>query len=513
MTEHFADARNGEPTVIADGNVLHSRYDPSAEADRFIDANPLPPGTSTVVIIEPGLEYLAEAARKRYPSMRILCVHCSDFCRGAERSALEPERRFYGEAPGPDLDGFLGRWISDFDAARTRVLQWRPSMAAYGQRALRLLEAVTAHLSRAAANARTTAGFGRRWIRNTLAFAQEIRSCYVPASGTCPVVLAASGPSLEDAIREIRKARERGPIYVVAVSSAAEALLAGGVRPDLVAWTDGGQWASFHLRESLRRGIRLSAACSAIHPSGIYDRPILVMRDESRFQAAVAETIGIPTFAFPQRGTVAAAALDLAQALSSGPIYLAGFDMRVVANKTHARPNALDRFVEDTASRLVPSATGHYARFLSARDGPALRIYAQWFARRLEKETGRVILLGSGESFPAVRAEREIKVDRKGIQPCLEARDLQGPGDRKGLARRILAAVDAALDAELAVTATGGLPEAEGLWRELAGQLIPDEYAEALAEDRMEKLAPASIRRIDAALRAELRNIAEKGAR
>lgn len=513
MTELFADARNGEKTVIVDGAVLHSLYNPSAEADRFVEASPFSPDTSIVVIIEPALEYLADAVRKRYPHIRVLCVHCSEFYRGSERSALDPDCRFYADGPGTALDGFLDRWITDFDAARTRVLQWRPSMAAYGQRALRLLEAITAHLNRAAANARTTAGFGRRWIRNTLSFAQGVRSYYVPARGTCPVVLAASGPGLESALDKIREARDRGAIYVIAVSSAVETLLAGGVRPDLACWTDGGQWAAFHLREPLRKGISLSASCSAVQPSGIYDRPILVMRDESRFQAVVTHTLGIPTFSFPQRGTVAAAALDLAQALSSGPIYLAGFDMRVVGNKTHARPNALDRFVEDTASRMAPAATGYFTRYLSARDGPALRIYAQWFARRLETEAGRYFTLGPGQIFPAVRAAQKLAVDGSGVRPILSARELEGSEARSGLLRRILAAVYATLDAESVMSDSGRLPGREGLWRELAGQLIPERYAEALAEDRAGMIAPRTVQGLDRALRSELRSIAEKGAR
>lgn len=513
MAENLVAARNGEATVIADGIALHSKYAPSAEADRFIESNPFPPNTATVVLIEPALEYLADALRRRRPDVRVLCVHCSPFFKGSERSLIEPERRFYGDAEGPELDDFLGRWISDFEAARTGVLQWRPSLNAYGQRALALLERVSAYLNRAAANARTTAGFGRRWVRNTLSFAQDIRSVYVPERGNCPVVLAASGPGLEDALGEIRSARARGPLYVIAVSSAVESLLAGGVRPDLTVWIDGGQWAAFHLTAALRSGLRLSASCSAIHPSSVYDHPILVLRDESRLQAVIADALGIPAFAFPQRGTVSATALDLAGALSAGPVYLAGFDMQVLRRTTHARPNALDRFVEDEASRLAPAATGYYARYLSARDGPALRIYGQWFARRLERESGRIFVLGSGEAFPALRAVSRIEPVKESAPPILAVRTLPGTEDRRELSKRVLEAAEAALDAEMVRAGSGAMPIAEGLWSELAGQLIPESYALALDEARRDLLAPESIRRIDGALRSELRNIAEKGAR
>ena len=152
----------------------------------------------------------------------------------------------------------------------------------------------------------------------------------------------------------------------------------------------------FHLHDALRARIPLAIALTAALPSSAYDSPIIPIRDLSKWQSIVAGASNIPTFAAPQRGTVAATAIDLALDLSTGPIYLAGYDLGVREGRTHARPNALDRFYEDTASRLMPSASGSYERFLTAQSGQALRVYEDWMSENIRRIAVRVRILGKG---------------------------------------------------------------------------------------------------------------------
>lgn len=499
MTETIAAARNGERTVLVDGAAVHSRYDPSAEALRFARECRLPPGTSTVILVEPGLEYLVPALRELHPEVRVLCVHSSSSFRGGEVSTLSGEARYY-PGDGEDLEAFLDRWIDDFDAASTKVLQWRPGVASYGQGALDLLESVSSYLRRAAANARTTAAFGRRWVRNVLGFLRNLEQVQEATRGDCPVILAAAGPNLETAIPAIRKAKEGGDCYLASVSSAAAALLAEGLTPDLVLWTDGGSWATYHLLDPLRGEVGLATSFAAVHPSTVYGRPILVLRDQSRLQAVASEALGVEVPAFPQRGTVAATALDLALWLSSGPVYLAGFDLSVAALRSHARPNGLDRFVEDRAGRTRPAEGGHYARYLAARDGQALRVYADWFARRLGAAGDRVSMLGRPNPlFPGTRAVKTIRGGGGTALPRLLPRRI--PKEEAPL-RWVHRRVSALLDAEMHDRPPGALPAAGGLWRELACQLVPEAFEEALRGDRRgAELAEDRVSALDGELR------------
>jgi spore maturation protein CgeB len=83
-------AASGEPTLVADGVLLHSRWDPRAEAARWAAdacANSAPGGepAATAVVFGMGLGYHVEALATRWPG-RIVVVEPDD---GLVRTALE----------------------------------------------------------------------------------------------------------------------------------------------------------------------------------------------------------------------------------------------------------------------------------------------------------------------------------------------------------------------------------------------------------------------------------------
>jgi hypothetical protein len=421
MPELFSTARNGEPIVSANGVHLHSRYDPGSEAERFVDA--LGDQSPYVfLLIEPGFGYLAVALRKRYPRSKILAAHCSPFFSDVmirpQAYAVEGEWHPTGKI---SFNRFLEEHIADYEAHSVRILEWKPSIGAYGASALELVSAAAVFLKRAAANHRTTVGFGKKWVRNAFSFGSNVKESALAVPGTGPVAVAASGPGLEDGIDAIRDAQKAGNVFVVSVASAIPALAAGGVRPDLAVATDGGGWAAFHLYEILRSGIPLAVALNATLPSKLYDTPLMIIRDTSCWQKTIVEGTGLPAISIPQRGTVAATAIDLALALTSGDVFLAGFDLGVRRGRTHAKPNALDRFHEDCANRLSPAASAAYGRYVATRDGGTLGIYAEWMAEHLQSGSTRLhVLTGASEALAGIPVVERIQVAPGMKSPVLQ---------------------------------------------------------------------------------------------
>jgi hypothetical protein len=229
----------------------------------------------------------------------------------------------------------------------------------------------------------------------------------------------------------------------------------------MVLSTDGGGWALLHLYEALRgptvNSCFAASLCAAL-PSQLKNVPWLPLSDGSLWQNLLLASVGCPVLSLPQRGTVTASALDLAFALSSGPVYLTGTDLANRDLQTHVRPYAFDWIAEEAASRLNPVYSAAFTG--AAAQGGSSGIYADWFRQKLDSYPDRLFSLGGNNpvfasrqaaGFPAGGGGTQTKAVTKAVFEIVEF-----PG-KKG----------AAAPAE---TLIRGL-EAEGTGEGLAGEL------------------------------------------
>jgi hypothetical protein len=355
--------------------ALHSRYNPVAEAEKYVNSLSLRQGICFFVLIEPGEGYLIPFLQKKIPEAKIIPLHVED----------------------EDVQSILSKAISDTTADKIEIVEWRPSLAAYGKRYLRLLEETAAFIKRADANKRTADYFGKKWFRNFLKNVSLVKEAVVfrpydgsAGTGTCPpCIVAGAGPSLEESIPLIARMQRRG-CFVLAASSAVAALLSGGIVPNMAIATDGGNWALFHLCESFRSGngggkpphekLLLAITTNAAVPSQAAAFPTLLISDGSRWQNAALKSLGLPFIGMAQRGTVTASAVDLAFALTGGDVFIAGVDLADIDIKSHARPYALDFFTNE-ASRLRPCYSEAFSRTVDGNS--SMNIYAEWFRQML----------------------------------------------------------------------------------------------------------------------------------
>jgi hypothetical protein len=277
-----------------------------------------------------------------------------------------------------------------------------------------------------------------------------------------PLIVTGAGPSLEDTAALIRE-KQAGGYGVLAAASSLEALLVRGIRPDLVISTDGGAWASLHLFGAwrARQGglpLALGAAVTAALPSRCGELPVLVISDGSLWQALVLQSAGLPFTALPARGTVTAAALDLAFTLTRGEVSIAGTDLGHRDIRTHARPYPFDRILEDRASRFQPVYSQTFVRSGVINASGSHGIYAAWFRRILGTYPQRLRALG--ENNPLFMALKPPGTPAGGA-PFPQGR-ITGTGAHN--AEKALSALLSALSG----------PAAPALARELAPLLLPD---------------------------------------
>jgi hypothetical protein len=395
MLERLAPTGSGFPTVYVGDQALHSRYNPRLEAEKYVNSLAFRGEPLFFILIEPGLEYTVQVLRRRFPEASILSLHVSDFFPAP--GMTEEADAAWSPGTGIPLQQFLEDHLPDIDAARIRVIEWRPAQAIYGGGYLRLFAETAEFVKRVDANKKTVRNFGRRWFRNVIKNLALIRKGLRIVPLSCPIVITGAGPSLEEALPLILHRARHGGLFVLAASSSVPALFAGGVVPDLVLSTDGGPWALLHLYESLRQGSvgAFAASLCAALPSQMAAVHWLPLSDASLWQNLLLKAAGCPALSLPQRGTVTATALDLAFAVSGGPVYIAGMDLARRDLATHARPYAFDRFTEQGASRLSPAYSQAFASAaLQDASGSSL-IYAAWFRRQAESWRGRLFSLGN----------------------------------------------------------------------------------------------------------------------
>ncbi|MDL2229989.1 DUF115 domain-containing protein [Treponema sp. OttesenSCG-928-L16] len=398
MTEKVLSSKSGLPTALCGTVSLHSRYNPEKEAETYIASLSLRSDTAFFILLEPGLDYLAQVLQRQFPQSRTISLHCSAYMAG---HALPNAGAVWVSGSPVSLEDFLAQHIDDGDAVKVKIIEWKPSQTAYGEAYLEMLRESAAFLKMSGANKRTLRGFGRRWFRNGILNILKAGETLSFTQASCPVLICGAGPSLESAVPLVRDLMDRNiPLFIIAAASAFPALAEAGIDADMIISTDGGPWALFHLMESFRRSgnkKRRPVPCialSAALPSQYAGLPLLICGDGSAWQRLLINSLGISAIHLPQRGTVTASALDMALALSSGPLYLAGIDFSHQDMITHARPYALDTILESSSDRLRPWYSQKYGRAAAISGSGAHGIYASWFKKKLKDLASRSFFLG-----------------------------------------------------------------------------------------------------------------------
>ena len=290
-------------------------------------------------------------------------------------------------------------------------------MKFYGKEYLKLLSLTAEFLKRADAGRRTTAAFGRRWVRNFFKNLKLIKRAVLYRQADFPLIITGSGPGLETALPVIEKLKDR--CLIAAASSSALALSAMNLSAGFVIATDGGSWALRHLyplhRNVFNTDFFLAANLCAALPSQCKDTPFLLLNDGSFWQSIILNALGLPSVIVTQKGTVSASAVELAMTLSRGNIYLAGIDLCVRDIRTHTKPYAFDYILTQNECRLKSVYSQSFTRSMLLKEGGSMDIYASWFKNQLSSWPKRIFSLGgSHEVFETSLPEEKSVLKNSG---------------------------------------------------------------------------------------------------
>jgi len=367
------------PVPSWNGKLLTSAYDPGREARTWAETVATT-ATSLVFVAGDPLGYASAALMAR--GVRALALLPG----AAARAWVPPEVETWAPEDGP-LEGFL----SDvFDTTGPDAVVWEvwpgferlaPEPALDWSRRFRDLYRTVQ------GSWLTQRRFGVRFWRNCVRNFLDWRQPGQLVPGDRPLVIAASGPSLDDGLALMAKNRHRFDLW--ALPSSFETLTRRGLVPDAGVATDGGFYAREHLQRLGTSVPVLAALASAPDPS-LADRRCLFFSQGMPIEKALLEAQGHPFPEVPSQGTVAVTALRLALAATSGPVFIAGLDLSFRGLRGHTSPHTVDRRLEGLQGRLTPGEGLWADRFFDQATvvhqgvptSPALLTYAGWFSSR-----------------------------------------------------------------------------------------------------------------------------------
>lgn len=385
-------AKNGSPTARYNGKQLISPYNPEREAERFLTRETENPVTA-LIILGDTFGCLGKTAKTLYPKAKLLRFTYHRDLRGEED-------RIATWVPGCNPDTFLLSRLKEDDLPGLQVIEWPQSAKSFLQTARDCRESVRRIISRLNANLITTGYFGRRWLRNSVFNFLLFEDFIVPASRGNSALIAASGPSLEESIGEIKKYRKKFDIW--SLPSSLKALLSAGIIPDGVVCSDPGHYSLLHFKPLLASGIKIPLAMPLYGVQGLQGKlPLFLFSGGSFYESDLLDGPKVPKV--PQNGTVSGTAMLLLKVLGYRNIVFAGLDFTGRNIRSHVRPHTFDAYYQERSDRTNPLVKQLFTASLGTGSfSRQLETYREWFSGLEERDKQGVFRLNPSAVKPGI---------------------------------------------------------------------------------------------------------------
>ena len=378
------ETRDGLTSARIKGQLLHSKFSPFMEAEKFlqqwIKINSVNENSS-IILIEPGLGYLLSLLKESgFNNLIIFFLSTETYCYCKKKGLLKNTSCWSPES-NEKIGQFLKKQIGLTQIQDIKILEWTPSMRIFQNLYNTIHSSILDFLKILQANQITTAKFGRRWLKNSIRNYIMLKFNYSFIPVNMSIILAASGFTLENHLNLLCKMQKH--IFIVALPSSVQALVKNGIFPDLIITTDPGFYASQHYR-TFPDFIPVAAPLSA-YPMN-FPNPLIGINQLSELDKVLWQDNEY-SVAIPEMGTVAATALGILQQITDSDIYILGLDLCMKDIQEHVYPHPFDIFSVKDSGRFKPDIQHKYERIqalaVSRQDGyyytNSMLTYRNWF--------------------------------------------------------------------------------------------------------------------------------------
>lgn len=375
MSITFTKSANGEATCTYNSIRLHSAYNPSHEAERFVQNVKCEFNPKYILITGAALSYCAVYFRKFFPNAIICTVQFDEAFKIADKLW---DKTFYINKKDIPLSEQIYSFMGEEGIISCLFTSWQPAEKAFPAENEYAWQQIKNAVIKGRNVLATRSFFAKRWVKNSMRFCLFTKKTCNFKKGSSPVVICASGPSLQDSIPYIKKYRDR--FFLIAVSSALYPLVLNEIIPDLCISTDGGYWAKHHISHALinRTNIPLAlSAESSCYTQIMTENDILPLKYGDGISESLINNFNFNAAQAYRNGTVSGTAAQYALSITDGNVFFCGLDLAPSCGYAHTQPNELEIFNMKADNRLRTLDTRVYP---SSLNSPALNIYQTWFA-------------------------------------------------------------------------------------------------------------------------------------
>jgi len=461
MKFEIARAKNGSPVFqpVNIGNeriMIHSAYDPEAEADRIADMHNLS-DCKIIVILGLGLGYLIESILKKYKnSLEIIVVESQKqifklYCE-KRREYIEkqfPENKIsYIVEPDEDmLLNCFSQKIIFSNMYKLKIIEHHNSIKLSPKLFADTVKILNKYISFTKTNLITAGKFGEEWLTNSIKNATHLsKSCDISLlkkyySGK-PAVIVSAGPSLDRNIEVLKKFADNYIIFCV--DTAFSALIKNGIIPDFLGSIDS-QYNNYLLIKDFGY-TNVPLITTLLANSKTLEEFSGSMKFFFSSKSAFDEYLekqGAGIQFIKSGGSVATSLFSVCKFAECNPIVFIGQDLAMTSSKTHS---SLTRKLENNLSRLNKFSSLETIFYSENSDSiicsdiygqpvsttQILYNFCRWFEiefsdkkRRYINSTGAGILKNNIEIIDFQTVSEKIcteKIEKNSIKPGIEKR-------------------------------------------------------------------------------------------
>ena len=435
MNIEFIKAKNGEDSFTVDSIFFHSSYAPKKEAERFVQGIDFSFNPKIIILIEPGLSHTKEFLKQRFPDAKIGIIRIL-------KELKKDDNAWDFVIDYSNTDELYNAFtkFSEEELLNTQVLCWPVSEKLFFDEIKNIWQSFKQSLEYAKTILITRQYFEKKWLINSVNFFINTKNLYSLNKTKLPVVITASGPSLKNALHILKEKRDS--IFIAALSSSLSVLLKNNIIPDVCVSTDGGFWATKHLKKLCTKNVPLLMSAEAnVYKKVLEKNPIVPLNYDDGISNKLFEYLNYYSVGAKRNGTVSGTALDLFKNYTD-TIYFCGLDLAVTKGYSHTQPNELEieNSCFDTRINTKEKRVSQ-GQFNTS----SLKIYEDWFnAQSLQQKVYRVIdkeyknnTLGQIKDISSSDFENQIKNENKDLALTSEKITI-GQEDLKTIKQKIL---------------------------------------------------------------------------
>ena len=386
----FSQAKNNDPTFSVDGIYYHSRYNPSAEVEKWINQTECNFNPKVIIVLGCGLPFCVKILKEKLNTSKILLIQYDDrilekskteFSTLFDNSVLQISTTKYNSSE--KLSEFLFENFSEEISNQILFLSWKPSEKIFQNEFNLAINSIQLYLEKSKDLIATRRFFAKKWISNILRFFNFSNNFYQIEKGNKDILVVASGPSLENSISKIIENRKN--FFIICLSSVTKVLIHNDIIPDVILTTDGGYWAKKHLQFLENENIEIPIICSveaSLPINLLKNAPIIPLEYPDFTNDYFFNQSKLFSIKTNRNGTVSGNALEIAKQLTNSNIYFVGLDLSTTKSYQHTQPNILE--INDS---LKDYKVENKETRISNRNinSTALKTYRNWF-ENLPKE-------------------------------------------------------------------------------------------------------------------------------